>query len=235
MTNEKIVVGAQAQRGAGAPSPGLALAGGVSSLVEAGTYLVGFGMILAYLAPQGFTDAQGDPAAALSFLLDHQAALYVWYLLIYLVAGSALVVLVLAMYDRVKEQARGLAQTATAFGLIWSGLVLASGMVSLVGQRAVVELAVTDRAVAISTLSAVSAVQDGLGGGIELVGALWVLLLSYSALRSGALGRGLCVLGIVVGVAGLATVVPQAADAAAVFGLGFIAWYVWAGVTLLRT
>jgi hypothetical protein len=30
------------------------------------------------------------------------------------------------------------------------------------------------------------------------------------------------------------TLVPQLADAAALFGLGFIAWYIWAGLVLLR-
>ena len=127
-----------------------------------------------------------------------------------------------------------LALTTTAFGLIWSGIVLASGMIALVGQRAAVELAATDRAEAVSTWSAVSVVQDALGGGIEMIGALWVLLVSVATLRSSALPRGLAVLGLIVGVAGMVTLVPQLVDAAAVFGLGFIAWYVWAGLVLLR-
>jgi hypothetical protein len=113
-------------------------------------------------------------------------------------------------------------------------LVLAGGMVALVGQRAAVELAATDRAEAVSTWSAVTVVQDALGGGIEIVGALWVLLVSAAAIRSPALPRGLAVLGVIVGIAGAATLVPQLADAAAVFGLGFIAWYVWVGFVLLR-
>jgi hypothetical protein len=217
-----------------APARQLQRAGGIAALVQAATYVVGFGVMVAYLLPQGFADADGDPAASLSFLLDHQAVLYGWYLLLYLVAGGAFVVLALAVYDRMKHAAPALAQTATVFGMVWAGLLLASGMISLVGQRAVVELAATDRAQAESTWSAVSVVQDALGGGIVGVGAVWVLLASVAALRSRVLGRGLSVLGVVVGVAGLCTLVPQVEDAASVFGLGFIAWYVWAGLALLR-
>jgi hypothetical protein len=202
--------------------------------VEALTYLIGFGVAAAYLAPAGFIDAQGDPAESLAFLLDHQATLYLWYLVLYLVAGVAVVVLALGIHDRLEEQSPALARTTTAFGLIWAGLVLASGMIALVGQRAAVELADTDRAEAVSTWSAVSVVQDAVGGSIEMVGALWVLLISVAALRSSVLPRGLAVLGAVVGVAGMVTLVPQAADAAALFGLGFIAWYVWTGLVLLR-
>lgn len=209
-------------------------AGGIGALVEAATYVIGFGVMAAYLAPRGFLDAQNSPAESLTFLLDNQVSMYLWYLLIYLVAGAALVVLTLGVHDRLTRSAPALAQVSTAFGLIWSGLVLASGMIALVGQRAVVDLAATDQAEAISTWSSVSTVQDALGGGIELVGALWILLLSVTAIRTGALSRGLSILGIAIGVAGMWTLVPQVEDAASLFGLGFIVWYVWAGRTLLR-
>ncbi len=220
-----------AATGAGAA---LQRAGGVAALVQAATYVVGFAAMAAWLGPRGFAEAQGDPAAALSFLLANQSVMYLWYLLIYLVAGVALVVLVLGVHDRIRAAGPALAQTATAFGLLWSGVVLASGMVSLVGQRTVVGLAATDGDTAATTWSAVSAVQDGLGGGIELVGAVWVLLVAVLALRTGVLPRGQSVLGLCVGLVGIATLVPQATVAASVFGLGFILWYVLAGLALLR-
>lgn len=219
--------------GVAAPSP-LQRAGGFASLVEGLTYVAGFGVMAAYLGPRGFVDAQQDPSAALSFLLANQGVMYAWYLLIYLVAGAALVVLVLGAHERIRHRG-GLAQVTTAFGLIWSGLVLAAGMVSLVGQRAAIELAPVAREDAGSLWASARLVQEGLGGGIELVGAVWVLLLSVAAGAARALPRGLCVLGAVIGLAGVVTVVPAVADgAAAVFGLGFIVWYLWAGLVLRR-
>ena len=202
--------------------------------MEAFTYVVGFGVAAAYLAPEGFIDAQDDPAESLAFLLDHQAVLYAWYLVLYLVAGAALVVLVLGIHDRLEDRTPTLARTTTAFGLIWAGLVLAGGMVALVGQRAAVELAATDRAEAVSTWSAVSVVQDALGGGIEIVGALWVLLASIAALRSSALPRGLAVLGVDRRYRRHGDPRPAFGGRRRLFGLGFIAWYIWAGLVLLR-
>ncbi|WP_432477043.1 hypothetical protein [Nocardioides sp. GXQ0305] len=223
------------QRRKPAGSQPLQRAGGWAALVEAATYLVGFGVAAAYLAPAGFEDAQDSPAESLTFLLDHQVVLYAWYLVLYVVAGAALVVLVLGIHDRLERPSPAVARTTTAFGLIWAGLLLASGMIALVGQRAAVELAASDRAEAVSTWSAVSVVQEALGGGIEVVGALWVLLASAAALRTSTVPRGLGVLGLVVGAAGAMTLVPQAGGAAVLFGLGFIAWFVWAGVVLLRS
>lgn len=214
---------------------GLQRAGGIAGFVTAATYVVGLGLIGLYLAPQGFLDEQGSPADSLAFLLDHQVVLYSWYLVLYLVGGIALVSLVTGVHSRLRTGAAALSQTASVVGHLWAGLLLASGLIALVGQRAVVELAATDSAMAASTWSSVSVVQSALGGGIEIVGAVWVMLVSVAGIRSRVLGYGLGALGIGIGVAGAWTIVPPAAEyAGALFGLGLIVWFVWMGVTLLR-
>lgn len=214
---------------------GLQRAGGIAGFVTAATYVVGLGLIGVYLAPRGFLDVQGSPKESLAFLLDHQVTLYSWDLILYLVGGIALVSLVLGVHSRLRTGAAALSQTASVVGHLWAGLLLASGLIALVGQRAVVELAATDSVMAASTWSSVSVVQSALGGGIEIVGAIWVMLVSVAGIRSRVLGYGLGALGIGIAVAGAWTIVPAAAEyAAPVFGLGLIVWFVWMGVTLLR-
>jgi hypothetical protein len=213
---------------------GLQRAGGIAGFVTAATYVVGLGLMGLYLAPQGFLDEQGSPADSLAFLLDHQVMLYSWYLVLYLVGGIALVSLVLGVHSRLRTGAAALSQTASVLGHLWAGLLLASGLIAMVGQRAVVELAATDSVMAASTWSSVSVVQAALGGGIEIVGAAWVMLVSVAGIRSRVLGYGLGALGIGIGVAGAWTIVPPAAEyAAPLFGLGLIVWFIWMGVTLL--
>lgn len=207
---------------------------GLAGLVKAGTYLTGFGLLGAYLVPRGFLDAQGDPDAALRFLLDHQVVMYGWYLVLYLVGGVALVGLVLGVRDRLRE-APALARTAEVFGHVWAGLLLASGMVHLVGQQAVAALAADDPTRAATMWATVSVVRDALGGGIEIVGVLWVFLVGVAAVRTRAFSLGIGVSAIAIGSAGVWTLLPVAADgAAALFGLGMIVWFVAVGVSLLR-
>ena len=214
---------------------GLQRAGGIAGFVTAATYVVGLGLIGVYLAPQGYLDVQGSPEDSLAFLLDHQVMLYTWDLVLYLVGGIALVSLVLGVHSRLRTGAAALSQTASVVGHLWACLLLASGLIALVGHRAVVELAATDSAMAASTWSSVSVAQSALGGGIEIVGAVWVMLVSVAGIRSRVLGYGLGALGIGIGVAGAWTIVPPAAEyAAPLFGLGMIVWFVWMGVTLLR-
>lgn len=215
----------------GPPPRAARRAGGVAALVKAATYLVGFLVLGAYLAPEGFGD--GTPAESVAFVVDHQAVLYAWNAVLYLLGGVALLVLVLVLHERLRAAAPLLARTATALGAIWSGLLLAAGMIALVGQRAVVDLHATSPDQAVSAWVAVDAVREALGGGIELVGGAWVLLLAVAGLRWRVLGRRLSVLGLVVGVAGVLTVVPALEPLAAVFGLGLLVWFVGVGVVLL--
>lgn len=209
--------------------------GGIAGHVVAGTYVFGFLLMLAYLAPRGYTDATASPAASLDFLADHAAAMYGWYLILYMIGGAALTVLVLALHRRLQPAEPGLANTATAFGLIWSGLLLASGMIALVGQRAVLDFHEIDHASAITSWHSVSIIQDGLGGGLEIVGALWVLLVSIAAYRRRVLPRPLALLGAALALIGLCTLAPTLTDgAASVFGLGMIIWFTWTATLLVR-
>ena len=203
--------------------------GGVSALINAAAYVVGIGLALTLLAPI----LDSNPEQYVAFLVDNQALMVVWHLIIYLIAGVFMVPLALAVHERLKVGSPALMQTATAFGLIWAGTVISSGMLLVNDPSVVADLYAKDPAQATTVWLALSAVEHGLGGAIELPGGLWVLLVSWAALRSGGLPRALNYLGVVIGVAGILTVVPPLHELGTVFGLGFIAWFAWAGVVLL--
>jgi len=207
--------------------------GGVAALVEAGTFVVGIVMFVTVLAD--YTTGDPTPAESVAFLVDHQAALFVWNLIIFVVFGLALVPVVLALHERLKAGSPALAQASTAFGLVWVGLVLGAGMITNVGIGTIADLDDTDSAQAEAVWSALDSVQNGLGGGNEIAGGMWVLLVSLAALRSGVLPSALNYLGIISGVAGLITVVPALEPVGAIFGVGLIAWFTSLGIFMLRT
>ena len=204
--------------------------GGVAALIEATAYMLGFGLYLTLLDSSGYV----GPVRKVAFLVDNQAIIYIGNLFIYVIFGVFLVLLALALYERLKAGSPGLMQTATAFGLIWAGLVIASGMIFNVGLDTVVDLYCKDPAQAASVWSAIGSVQEGLGGGNEIVGGLWVLLTSWAALRTGGLPKALNYLGVVIAVAGILTVVPALDVLTDVFGLSQIVWFAWLGIVMLR-
>ena len=206
--------------------------GGIAALTAAVTVVIGIAMFATLMTDY----ATGDPdvAESVAFVVDNEATLYIWNLITLLLFAVAIVPLALALHARLKSGAAGIAQTATAFGLIWSGLLLASGMVINVGHGAVVDLFDANPEQAESLWSAIDSVGNGLGGTMEIAGGLWVLLVSWAALRAGVFPKALNYLGLAMAASAFATILPALEDVAIVFGLGLIIWLAWMGTIMLR-
>ena len=205
--------------------------GGIAALLHAAAYVVG--MVLGFALIFPLLDA--TPDQYLTFVSENQTLVYLWNLITYWGSAITLVVMALALYERLKDGSPVLAQIATAFGLIWAGLIIASGNLMLHNLGVVSALYGADPAQAVTAWTALESVEVGITSGNELVGSLWVLLLSVAALRTGQLSRGLNILGVVLAVAGMLTIVPALYDSLVmVFGPGMVVWSIWLGIVLLR-
>jgi hypothetical protein len=203
--------------------------GGIAALYSGAAYVVG---MVGFLLVVGWPD---DPVQQVATMVDNQAALYILHLIVYVIWAVFLAVLALALHERLKAGSPALVQTATAIGLIWATIIIAAGMIFNSGMATVVDLYGKDPAQATTVWLAVDSVFRGLGGSNEVVGALWTLLVSWAALRSGALPRVLNYLGVAVSVAGLISVVPAIATITIfIFALGGIVWFIWLGIVMLR-
>ncbi len=206
--------------------------GGFAALYLAIAYLVGMLLFLVVLDYPSIT----DPAQKVAVLVEKQGVIFSTNLLMYVFFGMFLIILSLALYDRLKSQAPALMQAATAIGIIWAGSLIASGMVSNAGIAPSVSLYATNPAQAALTWQGVEAVASGLGNGNgEILGGVWTVLVSIAALRGGALPKAMNILGLVVGAVGLFTIVPQLTALVGAFGLGQMIWFAWLGVVLPRS
>lgn len=206
--------------------------GGMAALYQAAAYLAGIAIFLFALDYPNIV----DPAQKVALIVDQQMLMYVTNLLMYVVFGVTLVTLALALFERLKTGAVSLMQTATAFGLIWAGALIASGMAANAGIALVTAQYARDPAQAASAWAMIEAVANGLGGANgELLGGLWTLLVSWAALRVGGLPKTLNYLGLAVGVVGILSTIPMLAALTGIFGLSQVVWFAWLGVTLLRS
>ena len=197
--------------------------GGIAALIEATTFVIAIALLVTVVAPAGYGHLDVDPVQNAAFLANNQTLMYLWNLIAYVIFGAFLVVLSLALYARLKDGSPALAQTATAFGLIWAGLMFASGMVANIGAGAIIDVYGRDP------------VQAGAAWlALDFVGGLWVLLLSWAALQTGTLPKALNYLGLLVSAAGIVTIVPALGEVGAIFGLGSIVWFIWLGIVMLR-
>jgi hypothetical protein len=208
-------------------------AGAIGGLIAAASFI--FGIALYITTMSDYVDGDFTRAESVDFLLDHQGTFYVWYFVMFLVFGIAIIPLARSLRERLVDVSPELADIGTVFAYIWAGLMFATGMTHNIGMAAIADLDETDPAAAEALWSSVTTVVDGLGGGNELVGAMWILLVSLAAWSTKRLPRGLNILGIVSAVAGLITLIPGLSDVGMIFGLGSIAWFAWTGIVLLRS
>ncbi|MBN1995158.1 MAG: DUF4386 family protein [Anaerolineae bacterium] len=207
-------------------------AGGIAALAHAAAYVVGIGLYLTVLTP--ILDA--DPGRYLALLPNYQSLMYVWILIAYWVAGFCMVVVALAIYERLKVGLPAMMQITTVLGLIWAGLIIGSGNLMLHDFGEIVNFYSQDPAQAETVWLALMTVENGITSGNELIGGLWILLLSWAALRVGGFNQALNYLGLVIGVAGIASIVPAFTEVAVmIFGLSMIVWFAWVGIIMLRS
>ncbi|AEM72027.1 hypothetical protein Murru_3005 [Allomuricauda ruestringensis DSM 13258] len=204
--------------------------GGICAILEALIYIFAFivyGGILVY------PNANASAVEQLNFLNDNYLTLSILNLISYVLFGIILAVLVLAIHQRLKNHSPIFSNLASIFGIIWVGLVIASGMIANIGLNSVLAIGTKEPDNAMLVWSSVSVISEGLGGGNEIVGGIWVLLLSIIAFKGQIFSKPLIVIGILVGIAGILTIYPLEIFTE-IFGISQIIWFVWVGIFMIR-
>jgi len=205
--------------------------GGLSALILAAAYVVGAALNFTLLD----TSSILDPVEKVAFLVGKQPLFHVWIFSIYVLFGVCLVFLAGALYEQLRPAAPALARMATAFALIWAGLLIAAGNVYIAGLSNVSAAFAQNPDQAATTWLAIDSVHQGLSGTAEIPGGLWTLLVSLAALQAARFPRAWSYLGIAIGTVGLLTAIPALfVPAVAAYALGHCAWWIWLAVLLLR-
>ena len=206
--------------------------GGIAALYMAIAHLIGIVIFLVVLDYLSIT----DPAQKVALTVEKQTVIFSTNLLMYVFFGFFLIVLSLALYDRLKSSAPAIMQVATAIGIVWAGSLIASGMAANAGLATIVALYAKDPTQAVVTFQAIEAITNGLGNANgEILGGLWTLLVSLAAIRADGFPKGLNILGLLVGAVGIITIIPVLNALTGIFGLGQIIWFIGLGIVLLSS
>jgi len=201
---------------------------GVSAIFEALIYIVAFVYFGAFWA----YPSEGTASEKMAYLAENQFVFSMIYFLMYAVFGIFLAVLVVGLYEKLKLTNDPIVKVGSIFGVVWVVLVIASGMLANVGLSHAINLMDLSAEKAFDMWRMISVLIESLGGGNELVGGLWVLLISLAALKANEFPRGLNYLGLIVGVSGIATIYPDIVFTE-IFGITQIIWFFWLGISML--
>jgi hypothetical protein len=205
--------------------------GGFAALYLAVAYAIGIALFLVVLDYPHIV----EPAQRVALLVDKPMVIYLTNLLLYVIFGVVLVVLALALHERLQAASSAIIRMATAIGLIWAGVLIASGMIANAGIAPVVALYAQDPAQAALAWLAIESVTNGLSNANgEILGGVWTLLVTWAAWHGKGLPQRLNYLGLLVGVVGLISAVPGLNDLTGLFGMSQMLWFIWLGIVLLR-
>ena len=205
--------------------------GGLAALYLGLAYAAGIGLFLVVLDLPSITSAEQK----LELVAANALLIHGMHLAIYVIFGVVLTVFVFALHEMLKGVAPVSARFASVLGFMWAGLLIASGMVTIAGIGPAIQMLETDPSAAVLYWSGVETIADGIGlGQGEILGGLMTLIFSLAALRGRVFPKFLNYLGIVVGVAGLVSVLPGLHDIAALFGITQLVWFFWLGAVFLR-
>lgn len=205
--------------------------GGIGSLIGAATNLFALIVFAAFLLPKG------EGSDYIAFLADNQSFMRVFDIIIYLVFGVGIILLSIALNERLKTGSSSLAQTVTIFGLIYAVLVIVVGTLSISSVTTVTKLYSDNPVQAATVWLILDSVGKGLGGGggETMISGLWILFLSSVAFQAREFPRMLNYFGLMVGVSGIFSVFfPQILGISVFYGLGLISWLAWLGIVMLR-
>ena len=203
---------------------------GISAIGEGLIYVIAFLYFGAFFE----FPHNGDSAQIVAFLRENQFSFSAITFLMYIAFGCLLSVLVIGIYQQLKDKCLALMQVATLFGAVWVGLVIASGMISNIGLDAALNSTIESPERELEIWGIISIIVESLGGGNELIGGLWVFLLSISAIKAKEFPPQLNYLGVLVGAAGISTIYP-AEILTEIFGVTQIIWFVWLGIVMIRS
>jgi hypothetical protein len=207
--------------------------GGIAAIVAAATYLFAMGLAVSVLKPMadpslGFQDS-------MTFLMANKPLVLVWHFSMYLINGCCLVVLVLAVHERLKKSSPRIAMVASAFGLIWTAFVFLSGFIMNYGTDVLITLYGKSQAQAEALKNALDTITIGIDSSDKFLGCLWIGLASLAAFKPRAFPKTFSIFGLAISAAGLiGTTIPSLVSLSYLFGVGAILWWLAVGIYMLR-
>jgi len=171
-----------------------------------------------------------DIADKIAYLLEHKQLVQFTYIIGYLLFACLLTVVIQAINTRHKSN---LITIASMFGFCWIVVLFSAGMMGITSLELLSNLdkaqLTESKVIYYSNLLLV----ESLGGGIELLGGLWVGLLGVYAWQQKSISNSFAIFSLIKGSIGIATVFTSADILRDLFGLTGVIWFLWLAKTLL--
>jgi hypothetical protein len=136
------------------------------------------------------------------------------------------------LYQQVSQPAMAM---ATLFGYFWVVVLLCTGMIGITANELLASFSFANPAAAEAIYYSRTLLIESLGGGIEFIGGVLLLILGVVSWRHGVLSKSLSVFTLIKGVIGIVTLICPDAVLRDLFGITGIVWFIWMGIVMIKT
>jgi hypothetical protein len=204
--------------------------GGVASIYGGLSYIFAIIFYLVILKFHTLTNLNDK----IMLFIEKRELIYILTLLSYTVFGFAMIILSLILNKKLKGVSKLSADFMTIIGIIWATVIIISAMIYNIGIDTVIKIYATNPDKAVLIWQSVETVYNGIGGGTEILGGLWMLIICFTAMKGNIFPKFLNILGIICGVAGVLSDLPMLRDLVEIFALTQIVWFIFLGVLLIK-
>lgn len=199
--------------------------GGIAAIILTLIYVVGIVMQATVLNTSGLVEL----SEKFAFAKANASLLIAWVSLLYIVFGIVLLTLTVSLNDAIKHHSKFVARLNLGFGVIWSTLVIASGMIHNTGLLQAIHYDYME------LFEITQVFHSAIGGNNEIIGGLWMLTIVYSGMKFKLFPNWMNFIGLIAGLAGVLTLMPSLYETfIMVFALGQMLWWVCIGIYLIR-
>lgn len=208
---------------------GLQKIGGIAAITEGLLFILFPVFLFAILPAQGLAagpNVLADPRSVLPAAAQSPTVAIFGFLDV--LVGVALLLVVLALHERLQTDSPVVTRIATTSGLAAALLFLAVGMGRFTNVSQLANLYSQDPTGVATAYLAASTAIEGLNNGATFAFGWWVVLISWAGLRPSGLPKFLNYLGLLLGATNIITFLLPIPPL-----LGIV-WFLWLGVVLLR-
>ena len=210
--------------------PNLKPLAGVAFIGMALCYITLFAIYGAILS----TSASATTAEKVAYLIENKGLFNFTYILGYVLFSCLLCFCVYVIGNLYQQVSQPAIAIATLFGYFWVVLLQCTGMIGITSSELIATLNASNPAAAEAIYYARILLIESLGGGIEFIGGVWMLILGIVSWRHGLFSKFLSMFTLVKAAIGLLTLFCADSILRDLFGITGIIWFIWMGVVLIK-
>lgn len=177
---------------------------------------------------------EATTAQNIAYLIENKGLFNLSYILGYIAFACLLCFCVYVTSCLYQQASKTTMAMASLFGYFWVVVLLCTGMIGISANELLASQNLTHPATAEVIFHTRNLMTESLGGGIEFIGGVWLLLLALASLRHKLLSTPLTLFTLVKGAIGVVTLFCTDSLLREMFGVTGIIWFIWMGIVLLK-